>query len=107
MFTSSYLFFNFGSLTPRGRILFRGRACRKTCLSQPGWSSIATATSIAPSAAGALSMGYRAQLDALRISSTPMHPMSGQAQDFLLNCFVSRCEPGGEAYFLQLSTWQL
>jgi len=33
-----------------------------------------------------------------------MHPMSGQAQDFLLNCLVSRCEPGGEAYFLQLST---
>ena len=33
-----------------------------------------------------------------------MHQMSGQAQDFLLNCFVSRCEPGGEAYFLQLST---
>ena len=46
----------------------------------------------------------RAQFDALRISSTPMHPMSGQAQDFLLICFVSRCEPGGEAYFLQLST---
>src|SRR5580692_1147501 len=104
MLTSSYLFFQFWISDVEGRILFRGRACRKTCLSQPGWSSIATTTSIAPSAAGALSMRYRAQLDALRISSTPTHPMSGQAQDFLLNCFVSRCEPGGEAYFLQLST---
>jgi hypothetical protein len=36
-----------------------------------------------PRAAGALSMRYRAQLDALRISSTPMHSTSGQAQDCL------------------------
>jgi hypothetical protein len=60
-------------------------------LLEPTWMELeATTTSIAPSAAGALSMRYRAQFDALRISSTPMQPMSGQAQDFLLNCFVSR-----------------